>query len=111
MIRVSVPIRVVSVMNTREHHQARARRAKLHRQSAHWAMEQTRTRPALPCIVTMTRIAPREMDGDNLQAGMKACRDGVADWLGLDDADARITWAYAQRKGKPKEYAVEVSIA
>lgn len=96
-------------MNTREHHQARARRAKLHRQTTHWAMKVAR-KPDLPCIVTLTRLAPRELDGDNLQAGLKACRDGVADWLGVDDRDPRVTWAYGQKKGKPRQYAVEVAI-
>lgn len=110
MINVDIPIRTVSVMNTREHHMARARRARLHRQSAHWAMEQLRVRPAFPCTVTLTRIAPRELDGDNLQSALKAARDGVADWLGLDDRDARVTWNYGQRKGPAKQYSVEVTI-
>jgi hypothetical protein len=35
---------------------------------------------------------------------------GVADWLGIDDGDKRLTWRYAQRRGKPKEYAAEVKI-
>ena len=109
MICVEIPIRTVSVLNTREHHMARARRAKAHRQAAHWSLV-TLKKPALPCTVTLTRIAPRPLDGDNNQAAMKACRDGVADWLGVDDRDPRVTWAYGQRRGAPKHYAVEVAI-
>ena len=26
----------------------------------------------------------------------KATRDGVADWLGVDDGDKRLSWRYAQ---------------
>jgi hypothetical protein len=110
VICINVPVHVVSVMNKREHWSVKAKRAKLHRSAAHWALT-SRQRPALPCVVTLTRIAPRELDGDNLQGGLKACRDGVADWLGLDDRDPRVTWQYGQRKGKPREYAVEVEIA
>jgi hypothetical protein len=35
----------------------------------------------------------------------------VADWLGIDDRDKRVKWLYAQRRGKPKEYAAEVEVA
>jgi len=62
-------------------------------------------------VITLTRIAPRRLDpGDNLNSSMKAVRDGIADALGIDDGDARLTWKYAQRKGNPKEYAVEVEV-
>jgi hypothetical protein len=27
-----------------------------------------------------------------------------------DDRDPRVAWAYGQRKGVPKEYAVEITI-
>lgn len=59
----------------------------------------------------MTRVAPSKgLDFDNLVSSAKACRDGIADALGVDDADARVTWHYAQRRGKPREYAVEVRV-
>jgi len=35
---------------------------------------------------------------------------GIADALGIDDRDPRVSWRYAQRRGEPKVYAVEVSI-
>ena len=40
----------------------------------------------------------------------KAVRDGIADALEVDDGDTRLTWKYAQEKGKPKEYAVRVAL-
>ncbi len=65
--------------------------------------------PAL--VVTLTRVAPRALDDDGAVTSLKACRDGVADALGLpNDRDPRVTWRYAQRRGKVREYAVEVRL-
>lgn len=36
----------------------------------------------------------RRLDDDNLRAGMKAVRDGVADALGVDDGSDRVRWEY-----------------
>ena len=42
---------------------------------------------------------------------MKGVIDGIADGLGLkNDRDPRVVWHLAQRRGAPKEYAVEVLI-
>lgn len=103
-----VPIRTVSEMNGREHWTVKAKRVKLHRQAAWLCLAGKLS--FLPCTVILTRIAPRTLDGDNLQASLKACRDGVADWLGVDDGDSRVIWRYAQRPGAPKQYAVEVAV-
>lgn len=53
--------------------------------------------------VTITRLAPRRLDDDNLAAACKAVRDGIADALGVDDRDPRIVWRPAQiaRTGRP----------
>jgi hypothetical protein len=50
------------------------------------------------------------LDGDNLQSGFKAVRDGVADWLGVDDGDKRIDWQYGQRSGGVNVYQVEIEV-
>jgi len=65
--------------------------------------------PKPPLIVTMTRISPRLLDDDNLAAAFKSVRDGIADALGIDDRDPRITWKCEQAKGKPSrcEIAIE----
>lgn len=52
----------------------------------------------------------RVLDDDNLASGFKATRDGVADWLGVDDGDKRLTWRYAQEKGAPKFYGVRIEV-
>lgn len=50
----------------------------------------------LPLTVTLTRLGSKSLDGDNLQRAMKAVRDVVAEWLGVDDADKGIKWRYQQ---------------
>lgn len=67
-------------------------------------------RPELPCVVTLTRIAPRRLDDDGLTAALKSCRDGVADWLRVDDRDERVTWEYRQARGGVREYAVIIGV-
>lgn len=109
---IRVPIRIESVANKREHWAAKAKRTKRQRAALYWALlADVKVRPALPLVVTLTRIAPRVLDDDNLSSGFKACRDGIADWLGVDDGDLRIQWKYAQAKGEPKEYAATVLFA
>lgn len=104
-ICVLAPVRTQSEANAREHWSKRSKRAAEHRQTAANAVG-----PLWRWRITLTRIAPRKLDDDNLARALKAVRDGVADALGLDDGDERLTWRYAQRKGEPKQYAVEVRI-
>jgi len=108
---VLVPVRIESEANRREHWATVAQRKAVHRTMGRCSLGEARAqRPALPCTITLTRIGPRDLDDDNLASGFKAFRDGVADWLGIDDGDKRLTWRYAQRRGKPKEYAAEIVI-
>jgi len=100
-----LPLRIESVANLREHWKKKAKRAKAHR----FAMIAVPRHP-LPCIVTLTRVAPRPLDTDNLSSAMKNVRDGIADRLGVTDNDPRVEWRYAQRKGEPKEYGMVVEI-
>jgi hypothetical protein len=66
--------------------------------------------PMMPCVVTLTRIGPRELDSDNLAGGFKAVRDQVAICLGVDDGDERVRWVYRQERGRPREYAIRVRV-
>ena len=86
--------------NDREHHMTRARRVKRERAAVGWALR-TAARPALPCTVTMTRISPSAgLDDDNLVGSLKAVRDAVADWLGVDDRDSlTVRYLCAQERG------------
>jgi hypothetical protein len=111
MIKVLLPIKVVSVANLREHWSKRSARAKTHRSTARLMLTQWGLHPELPVTVMFTRLGPKLLDGDNLQSSCKAARDGVADWLGLDDADPRITWKYGQQQGKAGVYGLIVEVA
>ena len=124
-----VQTKTVSEANLSEHHMVKARRVKGQRTavvvdgSAMGRVVSSRPKPprktlvwrwlsppALPATVTLTRIAPRALDGDNLQRALKAVRDQVAELIGVDDRDPLVEWEYAQRKGDPKQYAVLVEI-
>jgi hypothetical protein len=112
VITVYLPIRTVSVLNLREHWSKRAKRAAEHRALTRMALAgPLRARPCvLPVRVTLTRVAPRELDSDNAQGACKSVRDGCADALGVDDRTPLVEWVYRQRKGRPREYGVEISI-
>lgn len=99
------PLRIESAPNLREHWAVKMRRAKAHREAGFLCAPREF---ALPCRVTLTRIAPRMLDDDNLVAGMKNVRDGIAARLKVDDRDPCIQWCYAQERGKPKYYGVRV---
>lgn len=111
VVRVVLPLRIVSVANLREHWAKKASRTKTHRLTAWAELRRAGAAPGRdPLRITLTRIAPRQLDTDNLSSAFKACRDGVADWLGCADNHPSLTWVCAQRKGKPKEYAAEVLV-
>ena len=93
------------------HHFARAKLTKMHRTEAWKYMRATGHMDVLDGMtVTLTCESAGILDDDNLRGALKAIRDGVADWLGVPDNDARVTWRYDQRKGEPKKYAVEVDV-
>lgn len=108
MAALLIPIKTVSTLNQREHWAKRARRARSERMLASMV---TPRRLDLPLTVSLTRIAPRALDGhDNLSSSFKAIVDGICDRLEIDDRDPRITFRYSQERGKPKEYAVRIEI-
>jgi hypothetical protein len=110
-LTAKLPLRIESVANLREHWRQRAKRAQMQREAAHWALKGNAQPPAGPLTVTLTRIGPRPLDTDNLAGGFKAVRDGVADWLMVDDGSPLLTWVYAQERGAPKTYACRIEIA
>ena len=57
--------------------------------------------------VLLVRMSPRKLDDDNLRGAMKAVRDAIAAWVGIDDGSARWEWCYGQRKGP---LAVKIAI-
>lgn len=131
LVVVRIPIRTVSEANSHAHWRARQRRAKAQRFAVRMSMmgplrvagisdnnlipfatpgDVCRKMFATSATVTITRIAPRLIDSDNLAGSGKHVRDGVADCLGVDDRDPRVEWRVEQRKGALCEYAVEISV-
>lgn len=110
MTAFAIPIRTVSEANARDHWAKRAKRMKTHRRTAYLATLAAlrRRRIALPCVVTITRVAPSNgLDSDNLAGSAKGARDGIADALHVDDGSPLVEWRYAQRRGP---WGVEVEI-
>jgi len=58
-------------------------------------------------VALLVRESMRALDGDNLAGALKAVRDGVADALGIDDRNPRVTWLVDQRRG-PAGVVIEV---
>lgn len=106
-MRTFIPIKTVSEANRRDHWAKKAKRVKSQREAVYLACPKAE----VPCVVTLTRVAPRSLDSDNLQSALKATRDSVAQRLGVDDADERVEWRYAQEKGKEFGVVVEIESA
>lgn len=106
---IIVPIRTGLGLNSREHWRAKAKRAAAERRAVAWALLGT-NRPALPCVVTLTRCGPSNgLDrDDNLPGSMKHARDQIAEWLGVDDRKRDIVrYEYRQARQKKWEVAIE----
>ena len=111
-MKVVVPLRTGTGQNDREHFRARARRVKHERLAVAWMLAVHKP-PAGPVTVTLCRVSPGNgLDAhDNLRGSLKAPVDQVAEWLGRDDRDPSITWAYEQRRGKPGEWSVHIDVS
>jgi len=107
-----------SAANLREHWATRARRVKAQRELAAMHMLFARVRELATLVATdkstrvtctLTRIAPRRLDTDNLGSAFKAIRDEVAKQVGIDDGSLRWWWTYAQEVGPPA-YRIELGV-
>lgn len=114
MIHLYLPIRTVSEANQRDHWTKKARRAKDQRGTTALVVRAELRRKRVTIgnglVVTLCRVAPGTLDDDNLRGACKGPRDGIADALGINDRDPRVTWAYQQRRGRAGEYAVNITI-
>lgn len=100
MLEVRIPQLVPPSPNAtrREHWSKGHRRVKKERAAVALVLGPARIWASPLLAVTLVRCAPRRLDSDNLVASMKAVRDEVAAWLGIDDGDARVEWRVEQRK-------------
>jgi hypothetical protein len=97
---ITVNIRTVAGQNVREHFAVRAKRVKAEKEAVAWSLV-GKEKPPIPCSVRLTRVAPSAgVDDDNLVGAMKAVRDAVAAWLGVDDKHSRqVRYVYDQKRG------------
>lgn len=113
MIEFRVNVKTVSEANAHEHWRKRQKRAKEQRLMAKFGGMATMYLPNanwFPCVVLLTRIGVRRLDSDNAVGACKHVRDGVADWLGIDDGDeSKVTWQYGPQETS-KDVGVRVQI-
>lgn len=115
-VLVRVPLRTVSEANSHEHWRLRQQRAKQQRFAVGLQVKPKVEGLVPPLNVLITRVAPRQLDSDNLAASNKHVRDAVAECLGIDDGDERIAWLYSQRRAEQGEawtvagYGIEIAI-
>jgi hypothetical protein len=115
-LRASTSPKHVAAMRRRRF--ALVGKVKRQRMAANWALlsastplDRMRLLEAERVVITLTRIAPGTLDReDNLTAGFKAVRDGVADGLMRDDRDGRLRWHYEQVKRGRGIYGVKVQL-
>ena len=112
MIDVPIPgLRLVSEANSRGHWAVKAKRVAHQRSVVTMVLRGTVARSMMtlaPLSVTITRVAPSSgLDDDNAVSSAKACRDAVAQVLGIDDRDPRVDWLVRQERGK---WAVRIRI-
>lgn len=105
-------MRLVNPTNEHAHWRVRQKRAKEQRAIAAMVCRSRFGKPpAPPLTITLTRTSPGMLDAhDSLPASCKHVVDGIADWLGIDDSDSRLTWRYSQVRGKRGEYAATIRV-
>jgi hypothetical protein len=96
---------------------AQNRRAKMQRHAARLAVlantspiGRTKLVRGPYLVVTLTRLSAGELDDDNLRAGCKHIRDGIADAFKLNDRDPMLRWLYVQERCAAKSYSIRVTI-
>jgi hypothetical protein len=115
-VEFTIPGAIPSAANLWENWRARHGRTKRQRYQAHIVarghvgFDHGTDLLAQGGVVTLTRVSPRPLDSDNLASSLKAIRDGIADTLGINDGDPRVTWAYEQAKCRKGEQGVRVRV-
>ena len=99
-----------TTLNSREHWAPKSRRAKKEREAAYAALLAAGSPWFDHVVVVITRRSPRRLDDDNATAAMKSVRDGVADWLRIDDGCERIRWVVEQAKVSGRDAGTMIEI-
>ena len=109
-IRVEFECRLQHFANANGNWRPKAGNARKLRHQVAWNLVPLgKWRPAIPCRVVITRIAPRKFDSDNAIHACKPIRDEVAKWLGIDDRhDDRVQYVCEQQPSDPHQYWVRI---
>lgn len=91
-------------------------KAKRHRHCSHLAVKAKLPAPLRAqllreserLVVTLTRLGHGTLDDDNLSAGFKAVRDGIAEALQVNDRHPTLRWIYAQERTARRVYGCRV---
>lgn len=111
-----IPLKVISAANKREHWAIKHKRDRLQKNTVAMYLNSYKDLITLPCVVKLTRVAPRKLDGDNLQYAFKGIRDAVCSIIkpglaaGRADDDERIQIEYMQHSDGPKVYGFKITI-
>lgn len=114
-LAVTYEVHTVSEANSRGMvYHLKAKRVRMQREAAMAALVRTGRDPdsyRYPLVV-LTRICRGQgLDTDNLQSALKATRDQVAAWLGLDDGPrSPVRWDYRQESTKAATRSVRIEI-
>lgn len=110
-IEFTLPVKTVNESNGSHGHWGKKAARRASHRTAVWAKMAGKVLPALPVVVTMTRISAGELDAhDNLRGSLKAVADQIADQYGIKDKDKRFDWQYAQEKAPRGVYGVRIRI-
>lgn len=113
-LQFTVPIRVVSEANLREHWLTRHKRKKNQQEAlrAYWPRDASGKLRigTVPCVVRLTRLGPRPLDSDNLAGSFKHVQDQIAREIGVDDGSEWVKWEYAQVPVGTRVYALRIEI-
>jgi len=115
MIEVTIPLRTGRGQNDRgATWHKKAKRNKSERNLAFWSLYDAHPKPKTllnHIEVTLTRIGPTNgLDDDNLAGSLKALRDGVADWLYMNDRDPRLKFVYKQERNPKWQVRIQVAL-
>ena len=110
-IDITIPIKTIG-NNGREHWRKKAKRIAHEKRAVMTAIAgYDASTVKLPAVVRLTRCSFGELDDDNLRGALKATRDVVAAWLGIDDGDVtQVMYMYAQGFAPRLTYGVRIEV-
>ena len=103
------PIFTKNPLNTRQEYHTVSRTSEKARYEAESACIAAKFPKRFPVRITMIRYGSRKLDkGCGLNASLKPVRDGIADYMGLDDADDGYEWKYEQMPAPVRATGVRI---